>query len=79
MFLCHTIPQGGIHLAGNQIARDAMFLHNARSPLLVVQEKFKIFNIGQAFETQLELHKVFTDSHFHMDKSVDKLKVNTLS
>ena len=33
-------------------------------PLLIVQERFKTFNVGQAFETQLELHKVFTDSHF---------------
>ena len=35
-------------------------------PLLVVQEKLKIFNVGQACETQLELHKIFTDSHFHL-------------
>ena len=54
--------------------RVAMFLHH--TPLLVAQEKLKIllllvvqeklktFNVGQAFETQLELHKIFTDSHF---------------
>ena len=35
-------------------------------PLLVVQEKLKTFNVGQAFETQLELHKIFTDSHSHL-------------
>ena len=68
-----------------------MFLHHARSPLLVdqqklkplpllvVQEKLKTFNVGQPFETQPELHKFFTDSHFHLDKLLDKLKVNTLS
>ena len=48
-------------------------------PLLVVQEKLKTFNVGQAFETQLELHKFFNDSHFHLDKLLDTLKVNTLS
>ena len=47
-------------------------------PLLVVQEKLKTFNVGQAFETQLELHKFFADSHFHLDKLLDKLKVNNL-
>ena len=29
----------GIHLAENQTVRYVMFLHHARSPLLVVQEK----------------------------------------
>ena len=46
-----------IHLAGNQIVRVAMFLYHTRSPLqivqekslLAVQEKFKTFNVGQAF------------------------------
>ena len=68
----------------------AMFLHHARSPpmvvqerlktlpLLVLHEKLKTFNVGQTFETQPELHKFFTDSHFHLDKLLDKLKVNTL-
>ena len=49
MFLHHAIPQGDIHLSGNQIARVAMFLHHARSPLLVVQEKLKTVNVGQVF------------------------------
>ena len=39
----------GIHLAGNQIVRVAIFLHHKRSPLLVVQERLKTFNVGQAF------------------------------
>ena len=56
-----------------------MFLCHARSPLLVVQEYLKTFNAGQAFETQPELPKIFTDSHFHLDKLLDKLKVNTLN
>ena len=51
----------GIHLAGNQITRVAMFLCLARSSLLVVQEKLKTFNAGQAFETQPELHNLFTN------------------
>ena len=42
------------------------------------KERLKKFNVGQAFETQPELHKFFTDSHFHLDKLLDKLKVNTL-
>ena len=37
--LRHLNPQGGIHLARNKIARVAMFLHHAKSPLPVVQEK----------------------------------------
>ena len=41
--------QGGIHLARNQIVRVAMFLHHARSPLPIVQEKLQTFNVGQAF------------------------------
>ena len=45
----------GIHLAGNQIARVAMFLHHARSPLLVVQEKLKTVNVGQAFGASILL------------------------
>ena len=44
----------------------------------MVQEKCKTFNVGKASETQLELHKFFTDSHFHGDKLLDELKVNTL-
>ena len=47
-------------------------------PLHVVQEKLKTFNAGQAFETEPELHNFFTDSHFHLDKLLDELKVNTL-
>ena len=58
--------------------RIAMFLYLARSPLLVVQEKPKTFNAGQAFETQPELHKFFKDSHFTLAKLLDKLKVNAL-
>ena len=60
--------QGCIHFARNQIARGAMFLCHTSLPvvqeklktipLLVVQEKLKTFNIGQAFETQQELHKI---------------------
>ena len=53
MFVCQTIPQGGIHLAGNQIARVAMFLHHTRSPLPVVQGKFKTLNVEQAFEASI--------------------------
>ena len=32
-----------------------MFLHHARSPLLVLQEKLKTFNIGQAFVASISL------------------------
>ena len=78
------------HLAGNQIARAAMFLQLTGSlllvvqeklktlSLLVIQEKIKTFSVGQTLETQPELHKFFTDSHFHLDKLLNKLKVNTL-
>ena len=55
MFLCYAILQVDIHLAGNQIVRVAMFLHHARSPLLVVQEKLKTFNVGQTFGTSILL------------------------
>ena len=65
-------------MAGNQIVRVAMFLCLVRSPPLVVQEKLRTFNAGQAFKTQPELHKFFTDTHFHLDKLLDELKVNTL-
>ena len=68
----------GIHLGGKQTVRAAMFLHIARSPLLVVQKKLKTFNVGKTSETQPELHNFFTDSHFHLDKLLDELKVNTL-
>ena len=50
-----SISPGGIHLAGNQIVRVAMFLHHARPPLLVVQEKLKTFNIGQANQASIML------------------------
>ena len=68
----------GIHLTVNQIVTVAMILCLAKSPLLVVQEKLKTFNAGHVFETQPELHKIFTDSHFHLDKLLDELKVNAL-
>ena len=42
------------------------------------QDRLKKFNVGQQFETQPQLHKLFTDSHFHLDTLLDKLKVNTL-
>ena len=45
----------GIHLAGNQIMKVAMFLHHTRSSLLVVQEKLKTFNVGQAFGASISL------------------------
>ena len=32
-----------------------MFLHHTRSPLLVVQEKFKTFNVGQASAASISL------------------------
>ena len=79
-----------IHLVSNQIVRVAMFWNHTRSPLPVVQEKLKTlpppvvqeklktFNVGQAFETQPELHKFFTHAHFHLDKLLDELKINTL-
>ena len=41
------------------------------------QDRLKKFNVGQPFETQLELHKFFTLT-FSSDKLFDKLKVNTL-
>ena len=64
-----SIPMGiqGIHLAGNQIVRVAMFLHHVRSPLQVVQEKLKTlplpvvqekcktFNAGQAFGASIPM------------------------
>ena len=53
MILCHT-PQ--------LVVQEKLKI----LPLLVVQEKLKTVNIGQAFETQLELHTIFTDSHFHL-------------
>ena len=55
MFLHHMIPQGGIHLAGHQIARVVMFVCHIRSPLLVVQERLKTFNVAQAFEASILL------------------------
>ena len=33
-----TLSPGGMDFARNQIVRVAMFLHNAKLPLLVVQE-----------------------------------------
>ena len=45
---------------------------------MVVQEKLMTFNAGQAFETQLELHKLLTESHFHLYKLLDELQVNTV-
>ena len=45
----------GHPFGGNQIARVAMFLCHARSHLLVVQEKLKTFNVGQAFWASISL------------------------
>ena len=47
--------------------------------LHVVQEKLKIFNAGQVFETQPKLHKFFINSHLHLDKLLDELKVYTFN
>ena len=55
MFLCHAFLQGGIHLAGNQIVRVAMFLCHTKSPLLVAQESLRHFNVGQAFGASISL------------------------
>ena len=42
------------------------------------QERLKKFNVGQPFENQPYLHNFFTESHFHLDKLLDTLKINTL-
>ena len=45
----------GIHLAENQIVRYVMFLHHARLPLPVVQEKRKTVNVEQTFGASISL------------------------